>query len=1041
MQSNNQITRRQRTFSTLCGLLTSASLLLTSVAAAPIPRSAQTGTPTDPQAVPAETATPTPAQTPAVTSANDAARVNFRQIIIKFKGETGVQANAAGLTSLQQALPNLALKPLFPQAEQVLPETRVSALAKSGSYAPGLDRYVVADLGQDVTFEDAQKTLETIQLDPSVELAYMEPVYLPASPLLVPPGDLTGSQGYLENSGNGIHARYAWTLPGGKGEKIQLIDIDAGWQIGHEDLNISANSIIEGGNSSDQQWISHGTSVLGVVAARLNEFGVTGIAPSTYLQMINTISVLPAQAIIDATLNLNVGDILLIPTQMLGPRKEGHVLPPDCDPAGFESVPIEYAQANYDAIYAATLKGIIVVEAAGNGAVNLDNSLYGSAFNRSNRNSGAILVGAGDSVTREPICNANYGKQIDVQGWGNNVATTGIDPITGLGDLYQGEDADGNPDPNEAYTATFGGSSAAAAMVAGAAASLQGVATNRGYILSPSQVRSILRSTGTAQGGDATAQQIGPLPNLEEAFNKKLTKGVRLLSPEDGSSIRILRPTLVWQSFLDATQYELQLSKGDSNFGNLVRDIFTSSTEYVIPSNLTNNATYFWRVRPQVNDVWLDWPASGAFQFTVYGSGAPLVTLKTPINGLATSDYTPTFTWKLPSSTTPPPDGYQLVLSKNYDFSNSLPTVDIPDGTTFTTTLGTALDQNSRYYWRMRSYFTTPAGQDFGAWSGRFTLYTRIDISGLNPVVLPAPDLYTDTLRPTFDWNDIANAKKYEINIAAVQNFSTTVLKAELKIPSGETIPTSTFRPGVDLPKNKTLYWRVRVFGDYTWSDWSPAALVFADLSPTPPGAPTLLLPANLKAYGYWETGVTLTWKRPTTALPPANGYQVQLATAKTFTGDDLLLTDDALETGDPLVLPSYDLSGLQSESVYYWRVRAVGDTGVGPWSAIWTFYTTPPIPTGTDIVDGLSLRPTFTWDKSTDDRSYQVQVARDSDTIDDKTKLFGGTRLITTMTTLSSPPFTSTTPFLAGLPYTGASVQAVFMATAVGANRSSLRP
>ena len=60
---------------------------------------------------------------------------------------------------------------------------------------------------------------------------------------------------------------------------------------------------------------------------------------------------------------------------------------------------MEYWQANFDVIRNATAKGIIVVEGAGNGTMNLDSSIYDGRFDRNVRDSGAIMVGdAGPDV-------------------------------------------------------------------------------------------------------------------------------------------------------------------------------------------------------------------------------------------------------------------------------------------------------------------------------------------------------------------------------------------------------------------------------------------------------------------------------------------------------------------------------------------------------------------------------------------------------------------------------------------------------------------
>jgi len=104
-----------------------------------------------------------------------------------------------------------------------------------------------------------------------------------------------------------------------------------------------------------------------------------------------------------------------------------------------------------------------VVEAVGNGTVNLNDTVYQGRFNRSKRDSGALLVGAGTSDIRAPMCLSNYGMRLDLQGWGDSIVTSGY------GDLAAA-------DPTEFYTEKFGGTSGAAAIVAGAVASLQGVA-------------------------------------------------------------------------------------------------------------------------------------------------------------------------------------------------------------------------------------------------------------------------------------------------------------------------------------------------------------------------------------------------------------------------------------------------------------------------------------------------------------------------------------------------------------------------------------
>jgi hypothetical protein len=160
-----------------------------------------------------------------------------------------------------------------------------------------------------------------------------------------------------------------------------------------------------------------------------------------------------------------------------------------------------------------------VVEAAGNGNVNLDQAACGTTFNRNVRDSGAIIVGAGGppvSQDRQRLSFSSYGSRVDVQGWGRGVATTGY------GDSYVNTDEPANHD--FWYTNSFSGTSSASPIVAGAVADLQGIALNRFHVpLTAFQLRQLLVDTGSPQLGN-TAENIGPRPNLREAIHQ-MTEG------------------------------------------------------------------------------------------------------------------------------------------------------------------------------------------------------------------------------------------------------------------------------------------------------------------------------------------------------------------------------------------------------------------------------------------------------------------------------------------------------------------------------------
>ena len=115
-------------------------------------------------------------------------------------------------------------------------------------------------------------------------------------------------------------------------------------------------------------------------------------------------------------------------------------------------------------------------------------------------------------VPRSRIWFSNYGKIVNVQGWGWHVTTLGYG------------DAQGGASENTWYTLRFSGTSSASPIVTGAVACLQGRAkAKNGAPMTPDKVRKILVQTGTPQQagpGVPVSQHVGPLPNLVKAMTK-----------------------------------------------------------------------------------------------------------------------------------------------------------------------------------------------------------------------------------------------------------------------------------------------------------------------------------------------------------------------------------------------------------------------------------------------------------------------------------------------------------------------------------------
>ncbi|MBN2175865.1 MAG: S8 family serine peptidase [Bacteroidales bacterium] len=345
-----------------------------------------------------------------------------------------------------------------------------------------------------------------------------KPVPLPSYP--PPPGSFQSQQGYLNSASStptGIDALYAWTQTGGTGTGVTVCDLEYSWNYNHADISKASGSQINPNPISDPfSNDNHGTAVIGELVSDINSYGTTGICYGSGLMTCGTYywengsyGWNPAGAIGYAINNLSAGDIILLEQQWEYTPGTGNYIPLEWyGSTSNGTYPNQYNNPVYVAITNAIANGIHVVEAGGNGNVNTDNlTWYG--------NSGAIIVGAGGAYTGgtymegdlQRLSFSSYGQRFDLQGWGENVVTTGY------GDLYSSDGV------NYYYTNTFSGTSSASPIVAGAVACAQGyyLANISSTPFSPSAMRSHLATYGTAQVIPPSGN-IGPRPDLYNAI-------------------------------------------------------------------------------------------------------------------------------------------------------------------------------------------------------------------------------------------------------------------------------------------------------------------------------------------------------------------------------------------------------------------------------------------------------------------------------------------------------------------------------------------
>jgi hypothetical protein len=451
------------------------------------------------------------------------------EAVLQVQG-TRVQGAGASAAPLEQALVETGSQahPLFGPSEERIRARR----SQSPWDVPDLSTYYRVNVGPDQA--DHEAVAARLNEEESIAGAYLkaparvDEEVLPASaaadpvaPLAAVSPDFGSRQGHLDAPPGGVNARTAWTKPGGDGTGIQVVVVGGAWRLTHEDLVGNVGGVIGGQPIDAVNFRNHGTAIVGLVRATRNDRGCTGVAPACAIRQVATFGLGTAAAIRVAADALPPGGVLLIEWQRPGPGSTG------VGSAGF--LPLEWWPDDFAAIAYATAKGVIVVEPAGNGSVSLDDALYDTPapgfpaswknpFKRSQADCGAVMVGAGApppgthghdrGPDRSRMAFSNVGASLDAQGWGAELTTLGY------GDLQGGASED------IWYTDTFGGTSGAAALVAGVIASIQGmqVAGGKRPPLTSTDVRRMLRQSGSAQQAAPTfpvaTNLIGARPDL-----------------------------------------------------------------------------------------------------------------------------------------------------------------------------------------------------------------------------------------------------------------------------------------------------------------------------------------------------------------------------------------------------------------------------------------------------------------------------------------------------------------------------------------------
>jgi transposase-like protein len=423
---------------------------------------------------------------------------------------------------------------------------------------------------------------------------------------------------------------------------------------------------------------------------------------------------------------------------------------------------------------------------------------------------------------------------------------------------------------------------------------------------------------------------------------------VALIAPKNDSVGVPVSPTFIWNKSASATPvYQFQIS-GESAFISPIKDSLSITDTVLSLSGLSNQTVYYWRVRFNNGTIAGAWSPVRRFTTIPLPPGIP--SLVSPSDNAANQPVNLQFIW---NSTTGAAK-YRIQVATDVAFVG----IAVDDSTLISVnkTAG-PLTPVTTYYWRVSAI--NAAGT--GGWSPVRSFTTVPPPPGIPSLVSPSASAVDQPVSLQLEWNSVAEALKYRVQLATNTGFTGAVVD--------DSTLTTTSRNVGPLSSGTTYYWRARASNTFGAGAWSLARSFTTVL--LPPGIPTLVSPSVNAANQ--PVSLQLGWSRVTGATK----FRVQLATDNAFTG---IVVDDSTVT-----TVSRSVGPLSQGTAYYWRVSASNSAGAGAWSQVRSFTTVlllPGIPTLVSPSENATDQPVslqLAWNSINGAAKYRVQLATDN--------------------------------------------------------------
>ncbi len=226
----------------------------------------------------------------------------------------------------------------------------------------------------------------------------------------------------------------------------------------------------------------------------------------------------------------------------------------------------------------------------------------------------------------------------------------------------------------------------------------------------------------------------------------------------------------------------------------------------------------------------------------------------------------------------------------------------------------------------------------------------------------PADSAINQPTNPLLQWNAALGAVTYDVQLDTTIQFTRPL--------SSQTLISATSIQFFSLLTNRRYFWRVRAVNTVGASPWSVRS--FSTQGPQPPAAPILNAPLD------GASGQALSLAFSWAIVSNADAYEIQIADNPNFS--PIFAGQSGLTT------TTFNASGLQASTQYYWRVRATNQVGISSWSQ--RIFTTqgPPAPnppillSPADNAVDIPVSAVASWLPVQGASIYNIQIARSSD-------------------------------------------------------------